>query len=367
MIANMRLAPGTPDHFMWHSRSNPFAPRDIQTSGVSQPPVLAEAVQRISEKMEASDRRPFIEHAIGRLAAYHDWIYRERNPDGSGLFAAVKPWETGMENTPSWMEHMKSLDWGMSGEVLMRLGRAANIIRRDTHHAPAHQRANGNEGALFFLSFMKLRHAKYDYERLEKTYPLHFQDVALNSIFVRNNQILEELSDEYKVPLSDHLKDNFALTRTSLEDLYDETDRLYYPRDAISGKLIKIPTIASTMPLYAGTSPGDRMASLVEQLDDPAKFNQSYGVPTVPYDSPYLRKQSYWAGPTWVNTNWLLIDGLRRAGYDGQARRLGRSTLEMVARGGMREYFDAETAEGLGAQNFSWTAALVLDLIHQGY
>jgi hypothetical protein len=36
----------------------------------------------------------------------------------------------------------------------------------------------------------------------------------------------------------------------------------------------------------------------------------------------------------------------------------------MVAKSGFAEYFDPNTAEPLGADNFSWTAALTIDLLH---
>lgn len=368
MIPNMRFAPGTPDKIMWASRRHPQSPRNIQTSGVSQPPVLAEAVRRVGEKLDRDDRDAFTKTAIGRIAAHHQWVYNERNPNGNGLWAAVHPWETGMENTPTWMEHMRTLDWGISGNVLHELGsRASHLVRRDTKHAPAHQRADRYEGALFFMSFMKLRHARYDSKRLDGGYPLHFEDVALNSIFVRNNQILEELADEYDMPLSDDLRESMSQTRQSLEQLRNPVDGLYYPRDAVSGRQVKIPTIASLMPLYAGSSPNERLDALAKHTQNPETFGLPFGIPTVPYNSPYYRVGSYWAAPTWVNTNWLLIDGLKRSGHDHRAQRLARSTLQMANIGGMHEYFDAQTAEGLGAKNFSWTAALILDLIKQGY
>ena len=41
-------------------------------------------------------------------------------------------------------------------------------------------------------------------------------------------------------------------------------------------------------------------------------------------------------------------------------------TLELVARNGMHEYFDPNTGEGLGADQFTWTAALSLDLLRRG-
>jgi hypothetical protein len=56
---------------------------------------------------------------------------------------------------------------------------------------------------------------------------------------------------------------------------------------------------------------------------------------------------------------------LRRAGYKDHANALTETTLEMVKRSGFAEYFDPVTGEPLGAHNFSWTAALVLDLLKQ--
>jgi len=63
-----------------------------------------------------------------------------------------------------------------------------------------------------------------------------------------------------------------------------------------------------------------------------------------------------------VNTNWYLYWGLRAHGYADVARELARRTVAMVARGGIREFFDPHTAEGYGARDFAWTT-LVLDLI----
>ena len=58
----------------------------------------------------------------------------------------------------------------------------------------------------------------------------------------------------------------------------------------------------------------------------------------------------------------MVAKGLLAYGYTDQARELLQRTLDMVARGGMREYFNPETGEGLGAQDFSWTAALVIEI-----
>ena len=78
--------------------------------------------------------------------------------------------------------------------------------------------------------------------------------------------------------------------------------------------------------------------------------------------SPAFDGRRYWRGPTWVNVNWMLIEGLRRAG-DGAADRLADRTLELIDRVGFREYFDPRSGEGCGAEDFAWTAALALDLL----
>ena len=92
-------------------------------------------------------------------------------------------------------------------------------------------------------------------------------------------------------------------------------------------------------------------------------FGPAFPVPSVPLDSADFDPDRYWQGPTWVNTNWLVIQGLETYGFNDHADALRETTLEMVSRSGFAEYFDPNTAEPLGAHNFSWTAALVVDLL----
>ena len=86
-------------------------------------------------------------------------------------------------------------------------------------------------------------------------------------------------------------------------------------------------------------------------------------MPTVPIDSPMFDPHKYWQGPSWVNTNWMIIEGLKQYGFDEHAAALTDTTLDMVRENGFWEYFHPISGEGLGAHNFSWTAALILDLL----
>jgi glycogen debranching enzyme len=83
----------------------------------------------------------------------------------------------------------------------------------------------------------------------------------------------------------------------------------------------------------------------------------------VPLSSPQYSELKYWQGPTWININWLIIDGLRRYGYQKEALELKKRTLDLVKKSGFSEYFSAKDASPAGASNFSWTAALIIDLL----
>jgi glycogen debranching enzyme len=89
-------------------------------------------------------------------------------------------------------------------------------------------------------------------------------------------------------------------------------------------------------------------------------------VPSVPLGDPEVDPRRYWRGPVWVNVNWMLIEGLRAAGKSDLADDLRARTLALVDRGGFFEYFDPRTGEGIGAPEFSWTAALTIDLLRRG-
>ena len=95
------------------------------------------------------------------------------------------------------------------------------------------------------------------------------------------------------------------------------------------------------------------------------KFGANWPVPSVPMDSLFFDPYRYWQGPTWVNTNWLIIEGLKNYKFDEEAQILKNRTLELVKKSGMNEYFNPMNGEPAGAPNFSWTAALIIDLLQQ--
>jgi glycogen debranching enzyme len=116
------------------------------------------------------------------------------------------------------------------------------------------------------------------------------------------------------------------------------------------------------MPLYAGCIDQERAEILVRALENAHRFGPAFPVPSVPLDSAWYNGKAYWQGPTWINMNWMIIDGLKRYGFKDHAAALRESTLELIAKSGFYEYFDPVTGEPAGAPMFSWTAALTIDL-----
>jgi len=91
-------------------------------------------------------------------------------------------------------------------------------------------------------------------------------------------------------------------------------------------------------------------------------------VPSVAMDDPKYEPLRMWRGPTWVNINYLLIEGLKRSGYDELARDLRRRTLDLICcRDDIYEYYHPETGENPpeAASTFGWSSAVFIDLAIQ--
>src|SRR6266536_2973866 len=74
-------------------------------------------------------------------------------------------------------------------------------------------------------------------------------------------------------------------------------------------------------------------------------------------------RRRYWRGPVWINTDWLVWRGLRQHGETALAGEVEDSMVGLVRCSGFREYYDPFGAQGYGSDDFSWTAALLLDVL----
>ncbi|MGH7241024.1 MAG: MGH1-like glycoside hydrolase domain-containing protein [Candidatus Saccharimonadales bacterium] len=355
------------DRAAWSSGLNPYSPDTLSTSGITQPPMLAEAIVQIGSKLKLAERRAWYKMTWPALIAYHQWLYEDRDPHNEGLVLLVHPWEAGLDNTPPWTtelrEHLLPA-WIRLLKSLHLLG-LVGVFRRDTHSVPLDERYTTLEVLALFDAQRRLRRKRYNTDKILDHSLFSIEDLTFNCVLIRANQHIEDIAKTIRAEIPEDLATSMKKTVKALDGLWDPYAGQYFSRDFVTHNLIKEDSIAAFMPLYAGCISQERAKQIVSLLENEQLYGTAYPVPSVPVSSPWFHAKRYWQGPSWVNTNWLIIDGLRRYGFDDHADALTETTLEMVARSGFAEYFDPLTGEAAGAENFTWTAALTIDLLEK--
>ncbi|MDQ8194764.1 trehalase family glycosidase [Coraliomargarita sp. SDUM461004] len=257
-----------------------------ECSEITQPPVLALAAQLVFEKSQDTS---WLETIYPQLCAYVDWNAAHRDKDGAGLLEwyiednpDCRSGESGMDNSP----------------------RFDKTIALDATDFNAYQAG--------------------EYEILAQfASQLGMQDEALK--------------------WETHHKD---LCSKINEKLWSETDGLYLDLDQSNGKLSKVFSSSSFLPLYCGAPDARRASRLAEHLTNPNTFGTAFPVPSVvSSDTESFYSKDMWRGPTWININWMIARGLRRYGYNTEAEMIRTKTLAEIERtckkwGTFFEYFD---------------------------
>lgn len=347
----------------WQSHRSKYAPKEIATSGITQPPMLAIAALAVTKALSQADRPTFLAGVLPSIIRYHQWLYRERCPKNTGLVVLVHPWENGLDNTPPWMQMLASArqtGWTKVAEQL-NLHKILGLFRQDVQTVPSDERLSDLDAMRCINLAMIYSKKRYDSRRILKKPVVALESLVSNCILVAANAALLEMIEIANTKPPVNLVENIKKTELAIESFWDEKTTQYYPRNYLSGSLIKAPSIATFLPLYSGSISPSRADQLVELLTSPSYW-PNFPVPSVPIDDPNFDDKLYWQGPVWANTNWFIIKGLERYGYTDIARELTHKSLGMICANGFSEYFSPFTGEGLGADDFSWTAALFLDL-----
>ena len=94
MLPHMIFAAGVKDvgsRRVWQSHRQPLAPRDVDTSCVTQPPLVAIAARAVAARCRPPTVAAFLAEVLPKLVAYHSWLYRERDPSRVGTRHAHPP------------------------------------------------------------------------------------------------------------------------------------------------------------------------------------------------------------------------------------------------------------------------------------
>jgi neutral trehalase len=150
------------------------------------------------------------------------------------------------------------------------------------------------------------------------------------------------------------------------EKLWDEEHWIYLDFDLAAVRLIYVHVAPNFVPLFAGILDEGRARRMVGALEDGGFGLSDESITPVPSYDRYgfaFFPTRYWHGPVWISINWFLMRGLERYGYEEQAERLKKTIVSLCHDEGFYEYFDPLTGTGRGSDLFSWTAALLLDVM----
>ncbi|MFF7965350.1 trehalase family glycosidase [Streptomyces sp. NPDC007903] len=330
------------------------APAAPETSGIVQPPVHALAAWLVHQADPAeSDRRGFLARVHPRLAAWHDYLLTRRDLGGGGLAAVVHPWEPGMDNSPCW------------DGSLRRVGPAApgTYRRADLDHGQAADRPTDLDYGRYVRLATDYRATGYDDRATDHAFAV--EDPCFNALLIASERALAAMARHLGGSGIEHEQRAQALTERLVDRLWDEEAGLFRALDLVAGGPIGERGVTGLVPLLVPGLPADIARRLADTVTGPHFRAPATGlVPSYDLTGHAFDPQRYWRGPAWFNTAWLVHRGLRTHGHHERADELRRGFLAEAGRSGFAEYIDPTTGAGRGARNFSWTAALTLDLLH---
>lgn len=214
----------------------------------------------------------------------------------------------------------------------------------------------------------RFRHWGYDAETMSARSPFLVQDTLFNAVAYQALEDMIALADEIGEPTAELERWRVRLRRAYNNKLWDEDEGLYFAYDARHHQLVRENGVATFLALYAGLADRAQAEVLVgahlENADEYAPDARSrYRVPSQAKNNYFYEPRRYWRGPVWILVNWMVMEGLERYGYRDLAGAIRRDSLELMRSGGFFEYYDPRDGSPAGASDFSWSAALALEML----
>ncbi|MCF7923052.1 MAG: glycoside hydrolase [Candidatus Marinimicrobia bacterium] len=337
----------------------PASPVGMKTSGITQPPVIALAVLEIYKN--ASDKPgalAFLQETYPLLLREEHFLSTARDPHHEGLSFICHSWESGMDNSAIWDGPLHAFNTDFNPD----------FKRNDNRSIPANQRPSDDDYTRYSYLVQCYALKKWDQSEIFALQHFAIQSLLFNTLHLKSRQSLIKIAEIIGDDAGD-IAYNIDQAMDSFESKFWNIDKdRYLDYDMVSQSSIDIDNISQFLPLFTGVPSQEQADKLISILQSASFWPEpGFGICTQAQNSIQYDRECYWRGPVWINLNWMIIHGLELYGRADLAQRLAHQTLLLVSDHGFYEYFNPETGAGLGSDSFSWTAALVLDLIASGY
>ncbi|MGI5213733.1 MGH1-like glycoside hydrolase domain-containing protein [Plantactinospora sp. CA-290183] len=331
----------------------------VPGSGIVQPPVHALGAWAVYRRAPGTAAAEQLRWLYPRLVAQQEYLGTARDVGGAGLSSIVHPWESGLDNSPSWDEALGAVP--VVADLLRR------YARRDNRVVASNHRPTDEDYSRYLSIALSYRDGGYRDADLRTRHSFLVECPGFNTLRGAAELALARIAGVVGADPAPHRARAAAITRLLVDRLFDPGTGMFHSLDVRTGRRSPARCVNGLLPLVLPDLPAARVSDLVAEIVS-ARFGVDERMPVPSYDrsaadfDPYR----YWRGPVWFNINWLLFRGLRGHGRDALAATLRTALLGLARRSGYYEYFHPDTGEGIGSPAFGWTAALALDLRADG-
>ena len=352
---------GMVPHILFHEKDTSYFPnhttwkcgKNIPSSGITQPPVLATILKKIIENNQLNDdQNSRILKILIKIKKYHEWFIKFRDPNKTGLVSILHPWESGYDNSPIWDEPMSNI----------LVDKDLNYQRRDLEVSNSDERPLKKDYDRYVTIRDQFRDVNYDPNKLYELSIFNVVDVGFNSLFLKANKDLVKLLKKFKLNY-DELDFFISKSESEIIKLYNYDSDEFVSKDLNTNKDILIPSITNYFTLTADLKNDKLNKKIINNLKN-HNLNEKYIFSTIKTDHQTFEEKRYWRGPVWINCNWLIYEGLKNKDKEYSIK-IKNETISLIENKGFHEYYSCNDGSVMGANNFSWSAALYLDLVMQ--